>query len=194
MNDVCRTGFREIQQLEQAQQSRLDSALIRSMQPDHKTGMQGEPLPYLLRSDSLVTLSVFLCFLLYSYALRNGKKYLFQRFRNFFQHKERGNLFDEPVGSEIRYILTLGGVTCILGGFCLYDYFSDNSPLLFQIVPHSLLLGIYVTGILLLVFLKRISYGFINWIFLTKKGIGHGSEDGLISKSEQDFCFFPSSY
>ncbi len=81
MNDVCRTGFREIQQLEQEQQARLDSALIRSMQPDREAGMQGEPLPYLLRSDWLVTLCLFLCFLLYSYALRNGKKYLAQRFR-----------------------------------------------------------------------------------------------------------------
>ena len=54
MNDVCRTGFREIQQLEQEQQARLDSALIRSMQPDREAGMQGEPLPYLLRSDWLV--------------------------------------------------------------------------------------------------------------------------------------------
>ena len=114
MNDVCRTGFREIQQLEQEQQARLDSALIRSMQPDREAGMQGEPLPYLLRSDWLVTLCLFLCFLLYSYALRNGKKYLAQRFRNFFQHKQRGSLFDEPVGSEVRYTLTMGGVTCIL--------------------------------------------------------------------------------
>lgn len=169
MNDVCRTGFREIQQLEQEQQARLDSALIRSMQPDREAGMQGEPLPYLLRSDWLVTLCLFLCFLLYSYALRNGKKYLAQRFRNFFQHKQRGSLFDEPVGSEVRYTLTMGGVTCILGGFCLYDYFSDNSSLLFQIVPHSLLLGIYVTTIFLLVSFKWISYSFINWIFFDKE-------------------------
>ena len=191
MNDVCRTGFREIQQLEQEQQARLDSALIRSMQPDREAGMQGEPLPYLLRSDWLVTLCLFLCFLLYSYALRNGKKYLAQRFRNFFQHKQRGSLFDEPVGSEVRYTLTMGGVTCILGGFCLYDYFSDNSSLLFQIVPHSLLLGIYVTTIFLLVSFKWISYSFINWIFFDKERNNYWIQTYFDLVSGISFLLFP---
>ena len=66
MNDVCRTGFREIQQLEQEQQARLDSALTRSMQPDREAGMQGEPLPYQLSSDWLVKICLLKCYLLYS--------------------------------------------------------------------------------------------------------------------------------
>ena len=65
MNDVCRTGFREIQQLEQEQQARLDSALIRSMQPDREAGITSAlSASFRLAGDTLpvpVLPALFLC-------------------------------------------------------------------------------------------------------------------------------------
>lgn len=167
--DTCHIGFQQIQELHEHQQQQIDQALIRSMQVADLSGMKGEELPYLLRNDHAISCILFICFVLFALALRNGKKYLCQHARNFFHHKQRASLFDDTPDSDSRHVLTLGAVSCILSGFCLYDYFSDHEKILFQTVPHSLLLGIYVGAFTLLILYKWVSYNFINWIFFDKE-------------------------
>lgn len=93
--------------------------------------MNGIPLPYQLRSDWVVTGILFLCFILASYVLAHGKRHLKQQFKNFASSKERGSLFDDSTAPDVHYTLALILQTCILLGFCLYDYFSDFSSNIF---------------------------------------------------------------
>lgn len=73
-----------------------------------------------------------------------------QQFKNFALSKERASLFDDTTASDVRYTLVLILQTCILSGFCVYDYFSDHDLLLFRTVPHYLLLSIYIGYIVFL--------------------------------------------
>ena len=164
-DETCRIGFDQLQHLYEQQQQQIDQALVRSMQTTDLSGMKGEELPYLLRNDHTISCILLVCFILTALALRNGKKYLYQHARNFFHHKQRASIFDEAPNTDSRYVLALGTVTCILSGFCLYDYFSDYNKILFQVVPHTLLLGIYVGAFMLLILYKWASYNFVNWIF-----------------------------
>ena len=94
-------------------------------------GMRGMELPYQLRSDWMVTCVLFLCFILVSYCW-HIKKHFEQQFKNFALSKERASLFDDTTASDVRYTLVLILQTCILSGFCVYDYFSDHDLLLFS--------------------------------------------------------------
>ena len=89
MSTVCRIGVKYIAEKMDEQQQRLDQALTASVQANPKAGMQGQPLPYQLRSDAFVTGIILICFVLFSYSLKNGKKYVLQRIKALFQYKER---------------------------------------------------------------------------------------------------------
>ena len=67
------------------------------------SGMKGEPMPYLLRSDWFITGILFLCLIIISYIISKGKKHLQQQLKSIFTTRERASLFDEATGSDIRY-------------------------------------------------------------------------------------------
>ena len=64
MSENCHPGIKYLLQLYAEEQSRVDTALTQKVH--HVTvqeGMKGEPIPYQLRSDWMVTSVLFLCFL-----------------------------------------------------------------------------------------------------------------------------------
>ena len=169
MNGYCHTGFTQIKILYEQHREEMDSTLVRSMEAINASGMQGEPLPYSLRADWPVTCMMLLCFFLTVYAIRNGRKYLYQHARDFFKQKDRAGLFDDFSSSDSRYALALSGVCCISYGLFIYDYFTGTQTELLYTVPHLSLLGIYLGCVILLVCMKWLSYRFVNWIFFEKE-------------------------
>ena len=169
MSETCHSGIAYILQLYTEEQSRVDTALTHNVcHTSKEDGMRGMELPYQLRSDWMVTSVLFLCFILVSYVLAHGKKHLEQQFKNFALSKERASLFDDTTASDVRYTLVLILQTCILSGFCVYDYFSDHDLLLFRTVPHCLLLSIYIGYVVFFFVIKWLLYSFVNWIFFNK--------------------------
>ena len=169
MSENCHPGIEYLLQLYAEEQSRVDTTLTQKVY--HVTGqegMRGEQIPYQLRSDWMVTSVLFLCFILVSYVLAHGKKHLEQQFKNFSLSKERASLFDDTTASDVRYTLGLIFQTCILAGFCVYDYFSDHDLLLFRVVPHYLLLSIFIGCVVVFLLFKWLAYSFVNWIFFNK--------------------------
>lgn len=169
MNKVCHIGFSQIQELYEQHVKEIDNALLHSKEMRCTTGMPGEPLPYQLRTDLPITCVVFLCFFLIIYALKNGKKYLHQHLKTFFRQKERAGLFDETSNFDLRYTLSLGGISCISASLFVYDFFSKTNNFLFQVVPHSIILLVYIACMLLTVSGKACLYQLVNWVFFDKE-------------------------
>lgn len=169
MSNQSRIGIKFINSQMQKQQQELQAAMQKSIQASPKTGMQGEPLPYMLYSDNIINGTVILCFLFLTYALKNCKKYLAQHIKSLFAHKERASLFDEIVNTNSRYIFTLILVTSISSGIYLFNYFIHTNVLLNKIVPHGIALGIYISIILLYIGIKWSMYRFVDWIFFDKE-------------------------
>ena len=101
------------------------------MQEIQPSGMDGESISYRLNNDWAITALLFLCFLLdlflFILLITVGNTCI-SGLKNFFVHKERGNLFDDATGTDFNFILVLCGVTCVLSGVCMYDYSLDTSP------------------------------------------------------------------
>lgn len=132
------------------------------------SGMPGEPLPYLLQTDWMITIVLFLCILGISLGLSKEKKYLLQQLKTSFTNRERSSMFDEATTSNIHYKILLMTLACVLLGFSIYLYFTYQSPDLFAQIPHGWLLGGYTLSIFAFVCVKSILYRFINWIFFQK--------------------------
>ena len=131
-------------------------------------GMPGEPIPYLLRSDWMMTTIMFFCILLVSFVLSRGNKNLQKQLKSLFYYRERNNLFDKVTTEDANSSFLLVLNTCIMLSFCAYHYLSQNQPLLIEKVPHSLLLGSLTLCTILFLIYKWITYSFINWIFFQK--------------------------
>lgn len=127
--------------------------------------MNGEPIPYMLRADWIITCIMLLCFLLGTFVLKDGKRYLLFRFKKLFWSTRQNNQAEIITSAYFQHSVILTSITCILGGLCLYDYFVDQTPLLFTHVPHGVVLGTYILIAILFVLLKYALYSFINWIF-----------------------------
>lgn len=168
MSESCCPGIAYVLQLYQEEQGRIDTALTQKVHTSKQDGMRGEPLPYQLRSDWMVSSILFICFILVSYVLARGKKHLEQQFKSFTLSKERASLFDDTTASDVRYTLVLIAQTCILSGFCVYDYFLDHNSSLFHHVPHYLLLGLYIGFMMVFIVVKWLIYCYVNWIFFNK--------------------------
>lgn len=169
MSSQSRIGIKFIDSRMQKQQQELQAALHKSIQTDPKAGMQGEPLPYRLCSDNTINGILILCFLFLTYALKNCKKYLIRHIKGLFIHKDRASLFDEVVNTNSRYIFTLILVACISAGIYLFNYFVHTDRLLEKMVPHILILGIYIALVLSFIGAKWCMYSFIDWIFFDKE-------------------------
>lgn len=191
MSNVCRIGIKYMAEKTDEQQQQLDHALAMSIQADHKAGMQGQPLPYQLRSDAVVTSIVLVCFILFSYALKHGKKYVVQRIKSLFQYKERTSLFDEASASSNRYTFTLTLITTTLAGLYIYEYISETNPILIKSVTNELLLGIYIGAALLYITFKGVVYEFVNWIFFDKERNKYWIQTYFDLVSGASFLLFP---
>ena len=133
------------------------------------TGMPGEPLPYLLHTDWLVTSILFACIMLASFTLSKEKKYLLQQLNTSLKSRKRSSMFDETSVSNTYYKYLLILHAYVLLGLCVYYYYTKNTPVLFTKIPNGWLLVGFTLCISAFVFLKSILYRFINWIFFQKE-------------------------
>lgn len=191
MSTVCRIGVKYIAEKMDEQQQRLDQALIASVQANPKAGMQGQPLPYQLRSDAFVTGIILICFVLFSYSLKNGKKYVLQRIKALFQYKERFSLFDDATTSSNRYVFTLTIICCVLSGLYIYEYISETDFMLIRSVSNGLMLGIYIGMSLFYISFKWMAYQFVNWIFFDKERNNYWIQTYFDLVSGISFLLFP---
>lgn len=132
------------------------------------SGMKGEPMPYLLRSDWMITGILFLCIIVISYIVSKGKKHLQQQLKFIFTTRERASLFDDATGSDIRYTFALIVNACIMLGICAYYYVVHYTPQLLEMGSHFVLLGLFVILSIFYVIAKWGIYKTINWIFFEK--------------------------
>ena len=131
-------------------------------------GMVGEPIPYLLRSDWLVTCVLFFCLFICCSVFSKGGKYWFLVFRNFTQIRERNSMFDEISSYSTHHFFLLVFHACLMVGLCLYYYWVDANSVLFEKVSHGFLLMGFVGEVIVLLLLKWILYQIVNWTFFQK--------------------------
>lgn len=130
--------------------------------------MHGEPLPYILQTDWLVTVLMLLSFIAMSWSVVNGKNYLTNHFKNFFANKNRGNLFDTTSNIGIQYLFILGFIACVMGGIYIFSYEISSDPGFSPRISHHIVLLSYIGSTIALLLAKLIGYSFINWIFFDK--------------------------
>ena len=131
--------------------------------------MTGEQMPYSMASDEAVTVFLLLSFFLISYAVGRGRKHIQQHLKMLFLGKDRASFFDEPTGSETRYVAALTMVTSLLVGICLFGYMRQQCQGTVEPLRGGLLLSAYSAAVLVYLLVKSGFYSLVNWVFFEKE-------------------------
>ncbi len=134
------------------------------------TGMDAEPLPYILCNDDWVTGILLCCFLVLMTVFANDKTYVKQRLRDFFLNRtEKEKLFPMEADCKTRRAFFLYLQNGLLTGLFFFDYTQASRDLFMPPVPLYVLLGVYAVVCWVYLGLKQLSYLFVNWIFFDKE-------------------------
>ena len=123
-------------------------------------------IPYLLSNDDWITGILLVCFLITSYVLSHGRSLLFQSIRKLFSTHEIDHIFHKKTVVDTYCLLMLNLQTCLLTSILLLKVLSENVALTSSVAVS--LFGCFCLIMCLYLFVKRIVYKFVNWIFFDR--------------------------
>lgn len=134
-----------------------------------RPGVAGDPVPYTIAGDNLITSILLGCFILTMLAFSQSRRFIFRQTRNFFyvQHSDRPTALTET-GGEMRFQIFLILQTCLLISL-LYFFYSKAQLNDTFVIEQYQVIGIYTGSIAGYFLLKIILYSFINWVFFDRR-------------------------
>lgn len=155
-----------------------------------RLGVAGDPVPYTIAGDNLITSLLLGCFFLAAIALAQSRRFIARQAKNFF-FVQRGNTTEmTETSGELRFQLFLVLQTCLL--FALGWFFYTRSYVASTfIIEQYQIIGIFA-GIFAAYFLvKLIAYFFTGWVFFDRKKNEQWLKSYLFLFSMEGLILFP---
>lgn len=135
--------------------------------PWQPNGIAGDPADYTFRNDDNVTGIMLISFFVMAWVVATSWKFLCTHFKEFFYTRERGNLFAERDGRQLRGRGFLVAQTCFLISLLSFTVTRTLLPDVFSTAsPYMLLGGVTVVSIGYYL-IKLLLYGIVNHTFFT---------------------------
>nr|WP_308571130.1 DUF4271 domain-containing protein [uncultured Prevotella sp.] len=136
--------------------------------PGGRLGVAGDPVPYTIAGDDLLTALLLGCFILAGVAFAKCRTFFYSQAKNFFFPPRMEQTAMPETSNEFRFQFFFILQTCLLFALTFFLYTRSVFGDTFTISRYKII-GIY-TGVLAVYFLlKGLVYWFINWIFFEKR-------------------------
>ena len=131
-------------------------------------GVAGDPVPYVLNNDDIITGILLLCFLFITYTLSMISGFIGKQLKDFF-YIQRGDHTITETGNEMKVQIIFMGMTCLIFGLLYYLYTTNYITNTFILNSEYAILGIFI-GVFVIYFLLRfLLYHVINLIMFDSK-------------------------
>ena len=133
-------------------------------------GMAGDPMPYAIRHDDVITGLLLACFILVMIAFSRVGHFILRQIKDFFYvpRSERTTEVTETT-SEFRYQFFLVIHTCLLWALLCFLYVQENVAQTFILKSPYHLIALFAGSFLVYYLLKALLYTIINQIFFDGK-------------------------
>jgi hypothetical protein len=133
-----------------------------------RLGVAGDPVPYTIANDNLITGLLLLCFIMSAIVISRSQRFISRQIKHFFYHQESENTFLTETSGEVQFQLFLVLQTCFL--LSIVIFFWVNSPVSGTfIVEQYTVIGLF-TAIMAGYFLvKAIAYSLVDNVFFSSK-------------------------
>lgn len=147
-----------------------NDSLLHPEVPGGRYGVAGDPVPYAMRSDDVVTGLLVMCFLLAVISIARSRHFIYRQAKNFF-YVSHGNRDTEETetGSEVRFQLFLVVLTCLLMSLLCFFYATNNVSSTFVLRSQYELIALFFASFIGYFLVKILLYCLLNIVFFDSK-------------------------
>lgn len=137
--------------------------------PGGRYGVPGDPVPYSVHNDNIITSLLLACFVFSVISFGNAQHFIIRQAKRFFYLPHENTMDSSETASELRFQTTLVFISCLLISLLFYfhtlHYISDTFVLRSQYTLIAIYLGITVAYFIL----KAGLYTLVNLVFFDNK-------------------------
>ena len=112
-------------------------------QDNARFGIAGDPVPYSVRGDNLITAMLLFCFIIIVVSIARSHRFLLQQLKNFFYTPNLNNNNISETSSELRFQLFVALLSCLLMAITAYQYTTHYVSGTFIFDSESQLIAIF---------------------------------------------------
>ncbi len=131
-------------------------------------GVAGDPVPYAMHNDDIITALLLMCFLFIMFVLSRISEFMVHQAKDFFYPSKSNNMLIET-GLEIRMQIIFGLVTCLQLALIYYYYVIRYVSNSFILNSEYALLGIYLTTFIAYFGVKTLLYSMADRVFFGRR-------------------------
>ena len=155
-----------------------------------RIGVAGDPIPYAIHNDNIITGLLIGSFLIIMFALSRISNFMIHQAKNFFYIPKVEQNFTET-GTEIRFQMVFLLITCLYYALLFYFYATRRLADTFILSSEYGLLAIFAFTILGYFVMKAVLYTVVNNIFFDRKKNLHFLGNLLFIVSLEGVLLFP---
>ncbi|MDD7317278.1 MAG: DUF4271 domain-containing protein [Prevotella sp.] len=128
-------------------------------------GVAGDPVPYNMRGDTLITCLLLACFILGIISFSHSRNLISRQAKNFFRFSSGNTTTENETTSELRFQLFLVFVTCLQFSLLAFFYVEEtvSEPLILK--SHYTLIAIFLALSSGYYLFKTAAYTFVSGVF-----------------------------
>ena len=155
-------------------------------------GVGGDPMPYTIAGDHLVTALLLGCFILTVVAVGYLRDFFVRRVKSIFRIQYGGTTEISETSGELwtQFLLVLQ--TCLILSLLYFLYSCASVSEMFTLVPYQLI-GIYTLVFMAYFVLKFSLYGAVGWVFFDVKKNEQWMKEFLFLVSFEGVLLFPQA-
>ncbi len=156
----------------------------------YRQGVAGDPVPYSIANDNLITSILIGCFILAMISIAKSGNFIQRQFKNFFHTQREGTTVITETSSELRFqfflLLQTSLLLALIFFLCTKTFVGETFT-----VPQYLIIGIYTAIIVGYFMVKALLYALVNWVFFDRKKNEQWMKAGLFLVSTEGIALFP---
>jgi len=160
--------------------------------PGGRFGVAGDPIPYNIHNDSVITSILLGFFILMVIAYANTHEFVVRQLKKFFYVPNEGVQDMAETGTELRVQLFMVLLNCVLLSLLYYFYVIHFVSDSFILKSQYLLIAIYMVMMVCYFIAKWLIYKIVNTIFFGSKINRHWLKTYLFISSMEGVVFLPA--
>ena len=156
-----------------------------------RLGVVGDPVPYGIARDNVITAMLLFCFILAAVAYAKSKRFILRQAKDFFRppHSDKTTSITET-SSELRFQFFLVLQSCLLFALIFFFYVQLRVTDTF-IIDQYQVIGVFAAIIIVYTLVKAVAYSVTGWVFFDRRSNDLWMKSFLFLLAMEGVCLFP---
>ena len=146
-----------------------NNAMLHESKGNGRFGVSGDPIPYSMHGDNIITLLLLLCFVLTVVSFANSRRFFIRQFKGLFHMPRTDDTFMPETSTELRFQFFLVAQTSLLLAILQYAYTQEFIGSTFVLPSDYHLIIVFFLLFAGYFLLKAVFYTIVNLVFFDSK-------------------------